>query len=124
MTITSRALLRTNVSVISSACSPESGCDTSNSSVLTPSLLEYSGSRACSASIKAAYPSNFWASATMCRASVVFPDDSGPNISMIRPRGTPPIPSATSRDKAPVEITLSIKVGWSSPKRMIDPLPN
>jgi hypothetical protein len=27
-------------------------------------------------------------------ASVVLPDDSGPNTSMTRPRGTPPIPNA------------------------------
>ena len=36
-TTTSTAPLRTSVSQISSACSPVSGCETSNSSTLTPS---------------------------------------------------------------------------------------
>jgi len=39
ITITSTALERTSVSVISSACSPVSGCEMSSSSVLTPSFL-------------------------------------------------------------------------------------
>ena len=37
-TMTSTAPERTSISVISSACSPQSGCDTSRSSVRTPSL--------------------------------------------------------------------------------------
>ena len=37
-------------------------------------------------------PPFFWASAITCSASVVLPDDSGPKISMTRPRGTPPMP--------------------------------
>ena len=36
------------------------------------------GSRACSISIKAAVPPIVWASATICWAMVVFPDDAGP----------------------------------------------
>ncbi len=53
----------------------------------TPSFLAYSASRACSASMKAAMPPSFWASAMMWSASVVLPDDSGPKISTTRPRG-------------------------------------
>ena len=49
----------TNVSVISNACSPESGCDKSNSSMFTPKFAAYLGSKACSASIKAAVPPFF-----------------------------------------------------------------
>src|SRR3954469_7708049 len=54
---------------------------------------------------------------------VVLPDDSGPKISMIRPRGTPPTPSAASTPIEPVEIAL---MGTNSfaPRRMIEPLPN
>jgi hypothetical protein len=37
--MTSTALERTSVSVISSACSPVSGCEISSSSMLTPSFL-------------------------------------------------------------------------------------
>jgi hypothetical protein len=44
----------------------------------TPSFLAYSGSRACSASMKAAMPPAFWAFATACRATVVLPELSGP----------------------------------------------
>ena len=64
-----------------------------------------------------------WASATTCMARVDFPDDSGPKISTIRPRGSPPTPSATSRASAPVGIT-SICMWAFSPSRMIEPLPN
>jgi hypothetical protein len=35
--------------------------------------------------MKAAIPPFFWASATICNATVVLPEDSGPNISMILP---------------------------------------
>ena len=38
ITMMSTAPERTSMSAISSACSPVSGCDTSNSSTLTPSL--------------------------------------------------------------------------------------
>src|ERR1043165_9651517 len=64
-----------------------------------------------------------WASATTCMARVDFPDDSGPKISTIRPRGSPPTPSATSRASAPVG-TTSICMWAFSPSRMIEPLPN
>ena len=59
-------------------------------------------SKAYSASIKAAIPPNFCASAIHCKHNVVFPDDSGPYISIILPRGKPPIPRAKSNDKEPV----------------------
>ena len=38
----------------------------------------YTGSSACSASTKATSPPRFWASARICSASVVLPEDSGP----------------------------------------------
>ena len=53
----------TNVSVISNACSPVSGCEISNSSKSTPSFLAYCGSKACSASTKAHTPPFFCSSA-------------------------------------------------------------
>ncbi len=77
-TTRSTALERTSMSVISSACSPVSGCDTSSSSMLTPSFSAYCGSSACSASTKAAVPPIFWISATTCSVRVVLPEDSGP----------------------------------------------
>ena len=60
----------------------------------------------------------------MCNVKVVFPEDSGPNISIILPFGTPPTPNATSSDKQPVGIMLSLILTWSSPMRIIAPLPN
>src|ERR1035437_10102438 len=47
--------------------------------------------------MKAATPPRRWASAMMCWQTVVLPDDSGPKISEIRPRGIPPTPRARSR---------------------------
>ena len=44
------------------------------------------------------------ASAMMCCTSVVLPDDSGPKISITRPRGMPPTPSAMSSAIEPVGI--------------------
>ena len=38
-----------------------------------------------------------------CSVIVVFPELSGPKISMIRPRGKPPIPRALSSDIDPVD---------------------
>ena len=66
------------MSMISSACSPVSGWDTSRASVSTPSFLAYSGSSACSASMNAAMPPAFCAFATACSATVVLPLLSGP----------------------------------------------
>src|ERR1017187_812731 len=73
--------------------------------------------------MNAAIPPSRWALATACSATVVFPLPSGPYISTIRPRGRPPMPSATSSEIAPVGIT-SIGARPSSPSRMIEPLPN
>ena len=78
ITMTSRAPERISMSAISRACSPVSGWETSRASVSTPSFFAYSGSRACSASMKAAMPPSRWAFATAWSATVVFPDDSGP----------------------------------------------
>ena len=52
--------------------------------------------------MNAAMPPAFWAWATTCRASVVLPLDSGPKISMMRPRGNPWPPRAMSSDRLPV----------------------
>ena len=47
-------------------------------------------------------------SAMTCRARVVLPEDSGPKISTTRPRGMPPMPSASvQRDRIPVEIAAT-----------------
>ena len=77
MTMMSSAPERISMSAISRACSPVSGWETSSSSVFTPSALAYSGSSACSASMKAAMPPALRL-ATACRATVVLPEDSGP----------------------------------------------
>src|SRR5215212_1378318 len=73
--------------------------------------------------MKAASPPAFWASAMICRARVVLPLDSGPKISTMRPRGTPPTPSARSRASAPVGIVATFWVS-SSPMSMIEPFTN
>ena len=53
------ASLFTSASHISRACSPVSGCDNSNSSIFTPKLWAYTGSKECSASMNAALPPCF-----------------------------------------------------------------
>ena len=58
-----RAASGSSSSVISSACSPVSGCETSSSSMLTPIRFAYVGSIACSASMKAQIPPRRCASA-------------------------------------------------------------
>src|SRR4051812_18558671 len=68
-------------------------------------------------------PPSFCASATACNVSVVLPDDSGPKISITRPRGSPPTPSARSSDSDPVGITSTSWVLVPS-SGMIAPLPN
>ena len=78
ITTRSTAPERTSMSVISSACSPVSGCETSRSSIFTPSWRAYCTSSACSASMKAATPPAFCTSAIAWSASVVLPLDSGP----------------------------------------------
>src|SRR5690349_9530312 len=55
---------------------------------------------------------------------VVFPEDSGPKISTTRPRGTPPTPSAASKEMEPVEMTEIGTTASFDPNRMIEPLPN
>src|SRR3954470_1781934 len=69
-------------------------------------------------------PPSRWASAMMWYISVVLPEDSGPKTSTMRPRGTPPMPSARSSDSAPVGIALTLTWAPSSPIRMTVPLPN
>ena len=56
------------------------------------------------------------------RVSVVLPELSGPKTSTTRPRGMPPTPSAMSRVSAPVGM-ISTRWVWTSPRRMIAPLP-
>src|SRR3989442_2952289 len=123
ITTTSTAPDRTRISVISRPCSPVSGWDTSKLSMSTPSFLAYSTSSACSASMYAAAPPWRWAFPTTCNASVVLPLDSGPKISVTRPRGMPPIPIAASRLIAPVGMTSTRTRGESAPIRMMAPLP-
>src|SRR3984893_2356191 len=60
----------------------------------------------------------------MASVSVVLPDDSGPKISMTRPRGMPPTPSAMSSPKEPVGMESTSYVAPASPRRMTEPLPN
>ena len=59
-------------------------------------------------------PPTFCASATTCSAMVVLPEDSGPKISEMRPRGNPPTPSAASTEMEPVEIDRHRRHGLRS----------
>ena len=94
----------TNISATSRACSPVSGCESSNSSTFTPSFSAYCGSKACSASINAHVPPSFWHCAIIWRVNVVLPEDSGPYISVTLPLGIPPMPNAMSSPRDPVDI--------------------
>ncbi len=123
ITTMSTALESTSISAICSASSALPGWLTRSASRSTPSRLHQAGSSACSASMNAATPPLRWAWATACSAIVVLPLDSGPNISMIRPRGSPLPPSARSSDNAPVEIP-STSMCEPSPSFMIAPAPN
>ena len=123
MTITSTALDLISISVICRASSPLLGWLTNNDSSSTPSFLAQLGSNACSASINAAMPPSFWASATMCNASVVLPLDSGPKTSMTRPRGIPTPPNARSRDILPVRIPSMTRC-LLEPSGIMAPSPN
>ncbi|OPZ51317.1 MAG: hypothetical protein BWY92_00235 [Firmicutes bacterium ADurb.BinA052] len=123
-TTTSTAPLLTKASVISRACSPVSGCETKRLSMSTPRRLAYAASKACSASMKAATPPSFCASAMICSATVVLPEDSGPYISATRPRGMPPTPNARSSAIAPVGITSTVALAADSPRRIMEPFPN
>ena len=58
-----------------------------------------------------------------CWQTVVLPDDSGPKISVIRPRGMPPTPSARSSAIEPVGIE-STSCRSREPSFMIAPRPN
>src|SRR6478672_10238964 len=73
--------------------------------------------------MKAQTPPRACAWAMMWLTRVVLPEDSGPKISTIRPRGTPPIPSARSSARAPVGIDSTLTVPLS-PSRIRDPSPN
>ena len=105
------------------ASSPLPGWLTSSVSRSTPSFLAQLGSRACSASMKAAMPPAFWARAMTCKASVVLPLDSGPKISTIRPLGMPCPPRAMSSDRLPVGMP-SIWMAVPMPRGMMAPSPN
>ena len=54
---------------------------------------------------------------------VVFPDDSGPKISITRPRGRPPTPSARSIANEPVGMISICLKARASPRRMMLPSP-
>ncbi|EKD22892.1 MAG: hypothetical protein ACD_83C00205G0001 [uncultured bacterium] len=58
----------------------------------------------------------------MVVAKLVFPEDSGPNISIMRPLGTPP-PKARSSEMMPVGIISTLET-LSAPILIIAPLPN
>src|SRR5829696_5616681 len=73
--------------------------------------------------MKAQTPPRAWAWAMMWLTSVVFPEDSGPKISTIRPRGTPPMPRARSSASEPVGIASTLTVPLS-PSRIKAPSPN
>ena len=53
---------------------------------------------------KAAVPPFRCTSAIACKETVVLPELSGPYTSIIRPRGYPPTPNATSNAKEPLGI--------------------
>ena len=80
---------------------------------------------ACSASMKAAIPPRFWASATTCNAIVVLPLDSGPeNLHHPSSRHSA---HPQCRVKGKCALVGMISTGTSAsfvPKRMIEPLPN
>src|SRR5215813_1604393 len=69
-------------------------------------------------------PPAFCASAMIWRVMVVLPLDSGPKISMTRPRGTPPTPSAASNEIDPVEMTEIGTTASLVPSFMMEPFPN
>ena len=77
-TITSIAPDLIKVSVILSASSPLSGCETIKLSKSTPTTLAYLGSSACSTSTNTAFPPFLCASAITLKQNVVLPEDSGP----------------------------------------------
>src|SRR5690606_36710756 len=121
----STAPLLTSSSTISSACSPVSGCDNSNSFTSTPNAAAYTESSACSASTNAATPPALCASATTCNDNVVLPPDSGPYTSTIRPLGAPPTLNLSSSAHARVLFTsIPGTCAGYAPKRWIASLPN
>src|SRR5881409_839738 len=89
----------------------------------TPSFFAYPRSRACSASINAATPPAFCASAITCKESVVLPEASGPKISITRPRGKPPTPSARSSPNDPDEMAGTSAGISAVPSLMMAPFP-
>ena len=54
---------------------------------------------------------------------MVFPEASGPKISITLPLGTPPRPRAASRASEPVEMTGISNTAPSCPILIIEPLP-
>src|SRR3954467_1339100 len=73
--------------------------------------------------MNATTPPFFCASARTCWQRVVLPEDSGPKISVIRPRGMPPTPSARSSAIEPVGIASTCCFS-DVPSFMIEPRPN
>ena len=73
--------------------------------------------------MNATTPPRACASARTCWQTVVLPDDSGPKISVIRPRGMPPTPSARSSAIEPVGIVSRTSFS-RDPSFMIAPRPN
>src|ERR1700716_3454785 len=74
--------------------------------------------------MKAQMPPFFCPSATVCSASVVLPEDSGPYISTPGPRARPPTPSAMSSPSEPDEmVSMSMERSFL-PSFITEPLPN
>src|ERR1700712_451194 len=69
-------------------------------------------------------PPFFWPSATLCSPSGVLPEDSGPEISTTRPRGSPPTPSAMSSPNEPEEMVSTSMERSFLPSFITEPLPN
>ena len=122
ITMMSIAAERISCSAISRACSPLSGWDINKLFTSTPSFSAYDRSKACSASMIAAIPPCFCASAMAWMANVVLPEDSGPKISITRPFGYPPTPNALSSPIEPEGITATSSTTLS-PSFMTLPLP-
>jgi hypothetical protein len=69
---------RTSMSVISSACSPVSGCETSKSSMLTPSFAHRRIERVLRIDERCGAAGLWHFGDDLQRSSVVLPEDSGP----------------------------------------------
>ena len=100
--MTSTFPLRTKDSTMSSACSPVSGWEIRSSGELHADTLRIFGVKRMLGVNEGRDTAGFLCLGHHMQRERVLPEDSGPNISMMRPRGRPPIPSAASRPMEPV----------------------